>query len=692
MIPPCARDIFLPHVGGQLAEPMHYAVSWHHARRMWPDADICAIDDGLTADERVDLGLDGILILDPFAADDEPPPHEDHEAPADISPPWPEKQPLPPMTPPAPELPPELIPEPLRGWITGEADDLCTPLVGVAAPALVALSAIMGRGATVSPEPGNPWRVIPNLWGCTVAPPGLLKSPALAAATAPLEPLIKRERERFDALESDAIPQRMALEAKLSKAKRRGDADPHDLRRIMDEIEDCKVSVRRYSVQDASLEKLQEIQRDNPRGLLLLRDELAGWLATLAKQGHEADRGYYLEAWDGDKSSTIDRIGRGTIYVPANCLALYGTIQPARLAPLIRGVSDGTSDDGLLQRMQVLVFVDTLPEWAPRRTGCSDADKKRAFEIFDAVDQIMDHTKPKDMIFSFQAQEIFDEWRSNLEQRIRRGDLHEQPIKCGHLAKYRSLTPSLAAIFHTVIDIDRCLGGGAPAQEPGEYIRITADCARLAIAWCEYLEQHVDRLHARTVAPEIVAAHALAAKIETGEVSSGDTIRGIYRNGWAGLSDNDTVDRAVNALERLGHCRREIITTGGRPSTVITLNNVRPNDVTLTNVKPKTDLLSVLSVESGTGKYTSKSSEAYIKSAQEIGKCSDSNKIDRCFLRPTHRGFDKSDHAKKSLTKLTKGLGGDNVTDSDNATDNDNDNNSDWLANVLAGKGDNDDQ
>lgn len=571
-LPACARGIFLPHADGIPTEPARYGVSYHHARRFWPDADYCAIDDCLSAAERIDLGRDGVLIVPPDLEIDEPPEHTDDEAPQDHSPSWPEVQPLPPLTEHAPALPPELIPAPLRDWVVGEANDLCTPLVGIAAPAIVALSAIIGRGAAVSPEPGNPWSVIPNLWGCTVAPPGLLKSPALSAATAPLEPLIKRERERGEAFEADMLPQRMALEAKLSKAKRKADVDPHDLRRIIEEIDECKVDIRRYCVQDTSLEKLQEIQRDNPRGLLLLRDELAGWLATLSKQGHEADRGYYLEAWDGDKSSTIDRIGRGTIYVPANCLALYGTIQPARLAPLINGVVDGANDDGLLQRLQLLVFVDRLPEWTPKRTGCDPAARQRVEKIYNAIDCALSAKEPKELIFSLEAQVIFDDWRSTLEQRIRGGDLSETPIKCGHLAKYRSLMPSLAAIFHLVDEVANMLDGGPPKSRGDGYIRICPECARLAIAWCEYLELHVDRLHARTTSPEIVAAHALAAKIKAGEVLNNDIIRDIYRHGWRHLTDTNAVNGAVTLLTRLGWCRNATITTGGRPSNVITLS------------------------------------------------------------------------------------------------------------------------
>jgi Protein of unknown function (DUF3987) len=49
------------------------------------------------------------------------------------------------------------------------------------------------------------------------------------------------------------------------------------------------------------------------------------------------------------------------------------------------------------------------------------------------------------------AQEIFDDWRAELEQRQRA----EDPVLLSHLAKYRSLMPSLALILHLIDGVDR---------------------------------------------------------------------------------------------------------------------------------------------------------------------------------------------------------------------------------------------
>lgn len=106
------------------------------------------------------------------------------------------------------------------------------------------------------------------------------------------------------------------------------------------------------------------ILRDNPAGVLVIRDELSGWLATLDKPGREGERGFFLSAWNGDTGYTLDRIGRGSIHVPACCVSMIGGIQPARLRSYLAGtLQDGPLNDGLFQRFQLLIYPDPLGDW-----------------------------------------------------------------------------------------------------------------------------------------------------------------------------------------------------------------------------------------------------------------------------------------------------------------------------------------
>ncbi len=69
-----------------------------------------------------------------------------------------------------------------------------------------------------------------------------------------------------------------------------------------------------------TVEKLGELLKETPRGLLMERDELAGFLANLEKKEYQTDRTFYLTAFNEDDQFTYDRIERGTILI---LLSLY---------------------------------------------------------------------------------------------------------------------------------------------------------------------------------------------------------------------------------------------------------------------------------------------------------------------------------------------------------------------------------
>ena len=63
---------------------------------------------------------------------------------------------------------------------------------------------------------------------------------------------------------------------------------------------------RRYEVNDSTIEKLGELLAQNPNGLLLVRDELSGFLRSLDDENKAGDRQAYLEMWDGKGELTYE--------------------------------------------------------------------------------------------------------------------------------------------------------------------------------------------------------------------------------------------------------------------------------------------------------------------------------------------------------------------------------------------------
>jgi len=181
--------------------------------------------------------------------------------------------------------------------------------------------------------------------------------------------------------------------------------------------------LRRLVANDATFEALHEILRANPAGVLVIRDELAGWLAGLERQGREQERAFYLEGWNGNTSFTIDRIERGHIHVPAVCISMVGGIQPARLRYYLADVLQGSAaNDGLIQRFQLLVWPD-MPGWEYVDRLPDAAAVAQVEQVFRKLVEL-EAENPLLLRFAPDAQELFVEWLTGLETKLRGQDLH----------------------------------------------------------------------------------------------------------------------------------------------------------------------------------------------------------------------------------------------------------------------------
>jgi hypothetical protein len=280
---------------------------------------------------------------------------------------WQEPQPLGAELPAVQSLDASLLPSSLRPFIEDISERMQTPIDYAAITSVAALAGSVNRRAFIQPKlQDTGWSVVPNLWGAIVAPPGFMKSPLLRAVTMPLlriEELWREEHrqdaENFETAREEAELRHQAWKEEYKAAMKKGDAAP-----IQPDKSLQRPAQKRLVLTDATFERLHEILAENPAGVLVVRDELTGWLADLEKPGRESERGFYLQAWNGDSSFTVDRIGRGSVYVPSVCVSLLGNIQPARLRWFFSdAIHGGPGDDGLFQRFQLLVWPDAPRSW-----------------------------------------------------------------------------------------------------------------------------------------------------------------------------------------------------------------------------------------------------------------------------------------------------------------------------------------
>ena len=481
---------------------------------------------------------------------------------------WPKPEAIQSELPPVQPFSEELLPPSFRPLVRDVAERMQVPMDYPAAVLVLCLAGTVNRRAMIQPKANDSgWVVVPNLWGGIIAPPGLMKSPVIQNAIRPLNQIQTQWRLDYEEALKDHTEAREKYDLRLAAWRERykaqakkGHSEPE---RPNDEPEEPKL--RRLIVNDATFEALHQTMSENPAGVLAIRDELTGWWATLDRAGREGERAFCLQAWNGDTGHTIDRIGRGSIHVEACCMSMLGGIQPARMRSyLVDALEDGPGNDGLIQRFQILVWPDTKSAWRyVDRPPDADSEEQAAL-VFRALVEL-DAENAKRLHFAPEAQELFVDWLHELEEKVRGDELH--PALISHLSKYRKLMPALSLLF----ELAATVASGAELES------VSLSHARMAAAWCDYLESHARRVYSCIVTPQLRAAREVAEKIKKRKIGVNGffSCRDVYLKGWSGLDTPEAVKLAAEVLED-AYWLRDVSNgpgpLGGRPSNRYAIN------------------------------------------------------------------------------------------------------------------------
>lgn len=467
----------------------------------------------------------------------------------------------------------DLLPSPVRDHVIdlAESNNL---LIDQFLPSLfTALGGVIGNTWRMYPQARGYWEVILALWSLLVAPSGSKKSLPGKYLFEPVRAIDQRLHQERVAAEHAHEAQLTVLSMQVASVKKalekaiqtgeEVDALQSRLASLHRELEAAQLPVRMVLLQDTTTEKLLETQRDNPRGVILARDEIGGFLDGLTKPGREGDLQYYLEGWNSAAPFKQSRIGRGHIHAASNTIAITGNIQPQVLTAYRRNVLG--RGDGLLPRFQVLVHLDELPPFEIIDRPANKAAKK----AYDKVITGLFNLDPKSrgfeahgvLRFEDAAQERFNDWLRGLEERLREPKLRALPGFHEHLAKYRSLVPAVSGIYHLVDVVTTSAG-----------YRVPLATLENAIETVSYLEQHARRVYHEERDQNVILANRLLDKL-AGLEETTVTLRKLLRSNWSGLT-SATLPRVITDLEHHGWVRRETKSNpgGGRPSEVIHLH------------------------------------------------------------------------------------------------------------------------
>lgn len=437
-------------------------------------------------------------------------------------------------------------------WIGDYAASKSAP-VGYALAAVLAAGAAAIGSARVIEARAN-WREFPALWVLMVGPPSSHKTPILAPILAALKEIERSAATDFDVVRRQFETKRQ--EARDIAAKWEGDvrAEVHAGRLgpikpvEADEPEEPKPP--RIVVNDATIEAMAPLLKANPRGLLLARDELSGFIGNVDKFGGDGNVGFWLERFGG-APFTVDRKGGGSLNAPIGLVSIVGGIQPDRVQEQLLG----RADDGFVSRFLMIYPAPVVREW---ETPVVDMELlKRALARLRtlAPASVGGNFEPEVIPLHPDAANVFKDWwvENGAEAEASEG------FRAGLLGK----APGVVLRLALILEFMEWAWGDQP--EPASVSR--ASVANALLLYQDFLLPSALRVIGGVGCDkgEAVAA-SLLRQIR---LRSDNTVnaKDIYRNwGLPGLTKAATVNAALDLLAERGWVRRRRETGFGRPA------------------------------------------------------------------------------------------------------------------------------
>ena len=197
---------------------------------------------------------------------------------------------------------------------------------------------------------------------------------------------------------------------------------------------------------DVTLEALGPLLKNNPRGLLLQVDELAGHFGGMNQYhgGKGKDEAAWLSIYDAGPITVNRKGSKQPIYVPRAAVSIIGSIQPAVFREIFSGKM---TDNGMASR-----YLWYSPE--KRQTGWTDAtvSAKSLGDMQDMFDRlrtdfpVVRGEDPIPLYFNDESMEMWKDYVNSHGQHLYK----LSGVEAGLFSKCEGHCSRIAAIFHQV--------------------------------------------------------------------------------------------------------------------------------------------------------------------------------------------------------------------------------------------------
>jgi len=236
----------------------------------------------------------------------------------------------------------DILPQPIRKFVEEGAKAIGCDTAYLALPMLTVLASAISNARRIKLK--RTWSEPAILWTAIVGDSGSMKSPALELALRFVREIQSKALTKYSELMAEFRDEMLGYERDMTSWKKKNtSAEPPETPE--------EPIAERYWCDDPTIEALAVLLMNQWRGLLMVRDELAGWLGNFDKysSGKGSDVPRWLEMFGG-RAMLIDRkTGENKmLLVPRAAVSITGGIQPAILRGTLR---KQYRDNGLAARL-----------------------------------------------------------------------------------------------------------------------------------------------------------------------------------------------------------------------------------------------------------------------------------------------------------------------------------------------------
>jgi hypothetical protein len=279
---------------------------------------------------------------------------------------------------------------------------------GVIVGSMVAAASLITDQCRLQVRPETEWYESPRIWAVLVAMPSAGKSPSIRAAADHIRDMHRAEIRAWE------------FENKDVKAE---DRPPRPA----------------LYTSDTTIAALQEILKDNNRGILLRTEEFSSWVGGIdsAEKGEAAqNRGHWLEAYDGGPHQ-VNRIGRGSPLIDNWSVSVLTAGTPEGIQRYFKKLPD----DGMVHR-----FIPVLMNPPQKEIGGTAVVQQG---VWKKVLSGLRTLPPNTITMEPAARARFDEFRDHLVQ-LSTDVYSVSPQIASTLGKHPGLTARVALTNHCI--------------------------------------------------------------------------------------------------------------------------------------------------------------------------------------------------------------------------------------------------